>query len=145
MGHLHLSLAAWSISADLNPDWGAANQTIESISVEDLTDGLADLLVDVPELRGSINSYDTEDPCNLQAMPLVKEQLRKDLLTVREAFEAGDRDDFMLYELGGQRLYISGGMAHGVEPLCPLHGAMKRLQAAPIEKTAAEAVGFELA
>jgi hypothetical protein len=39
MGHLHLSLAAWSIPADLSPDWGAANQTIESISVEDLTDG----------------------------------------------------------------------------------------------------------
>ena len=145
MGHLHLSLAAWSISADLNPDWGAANQTIESISVEDLTDGLADLLVDVPELRDSINSYEVEDPCNLQAMPLVKEQLRKDLVTVREAFEAKYRVDFEVYELGGQRLYISGGMANGVEPLCPLHGAMQRLEAAPIEKTAAEAVGFELA
>ena len=145
MGHLHLSLAAWSIPADLSPDWGAANQAIESISVEDLTDGLANLLADVPELRDSINSYETEDPRNLQAMSLVKEQLRKDLVTVREAFEANDRDDFMLYELGGQRLYVSGGMALGVEPLCPLHGAMQRLEAAPTEKTAAEAAGFELA
>jgi hypothetical protein len=139
----HLSLSAWSIPVDQSPNWEAANEAIEAISVEEVAESMADLLADVPELSDSINAYEVEDPCNLQAMPLVKEQLRKDVVTVREALEAKFLPELLSrYELGGQWLYVTGGLAYSVEPLYPLHGAMQRLEAAPMEKTVAEAIGF---
>ena len=139
-----LSLTIWTIPADQDPAWPAGSQAMEDLSVEDLTDGLADLLVDVPEVQGNINPYEVEDPSNLQAMPLVKEQLLKDLAMVREAIEGQYENLMDRHEVGGQKLYITGGTGYGGAPVNPLHGAMLRLQAAPIEKTVAEAIGFEI-
>lgn len=140
---LRLNLVTLAIPEDQAPDWDAAAAAIDNLPLEELA-GMVSLLEDVPEVRDAINPYDDEDPRNLEALPLVKEQLLKDLAVFRQAVEQGADNLLARKVLDGKIIYICGGMGEGLYPINPLHGAAQRITDYPLEFSAAEAAGFEI-